>query len=103
MRSRMHWTALVIAACMATTAAHAHPLRRYDIPAQPLPPALLEFARAADVEMFLNGRPLMHRTSSAVHGSYSKEEALGRLLAGTGCSGTIVDGEVLRISCGLIS
>lgn len=58
--------------------------RAYDIPAQPLSSALIEFSRQSDVRVIAD--PLLvngHRTAG-VSGTFTAEEALARLLAGTG-------------------
>jgi outer membrane receptor protein involved in Fe transport len=69
-------------------------LRRFDIPAQRLPAALLEFARQAGVELVLPVAPLDQAVSAPVAGVYTPEEALERLLRGAGFSARLVNGVV---------
>jgi iron complex outermembrane receptor protein len=77
----------------ADQAAHEG-LRRFDIPAQRLPAALLEFARQAGVELLLPVTPLDQAMSASVAGVYTPEEALERLLQGAGFSARLVNGVV---------
>jgi len=77
----------------ADQAAHEG-LRRFDIPAQRLPAALLEFARQAGVELLLPVTPLDQAMSASVVGVYTPEEALERLLHGAGFSARLVNGVV---------
>lgn len=56
----------------------------FDIPAQDLNGAILSFAQKAGVRVFFDTQRFGGRRSSAVQGSYSTQEALDRLLAGTG-------------------
>jgi iron complex outermembrane recepter protein len=68
--------------------------RRFDIPAQRLPAALLEFARQANVELVLPVTPLDQAMSAPVAGVYAPEEALERLLRGAEFSARLVNGVV---------
>lgn len=56
----------------------------FDIPAQDLNGAILSFAQKAGVRVFFDTQRFGGRRSSSVQGSYSTQEALDRLLAGTG-------------------
>jgi iron complex outermembrane recepter protein len=68
--------------------------RRFDIPAQRLPAALLEFARQADVELVLPVTPLDQAVSAPVAGIYTPQEALQRLLRGSAFSARLSNGVV---------
>ncbi|RTM01102.1 TonB-dependent siderophore receptor [Ancylobacter aquaticus] len=56
----------------------------YDIPAQDLNRGVLKFAQRAGVQVFYDTAKLEGRRSSAVSGTLTPQEALSRLLAGTG-------------------
>jgi iron complex outermembrane recepter protein len=84
-----------LAGSMAWAEEDAHgAARRFDIPAQRLPAALLEFARQAGVELVLPVTPLDQAMSAPVAGVYTPEEALERLLRGAAFSARLVDGVV---------
>ncbi|NZA27169.1 TonB-dependent receptor [Luteimonas sp. SJ-92] len=57
---------------------------RFDIPAQPLGDALQAFARASRQQVSFDGAALAGKTSSGLSGDYLPEEALRRLLEGSG-------------------
>lgn len=57
---------------------------RLDIPAQPLANALQAFARASGQQVSFDGAALHGLTSSPLSGEYTAEQALSRLLEGTG-------------------
>jgi len=58
--------------------------RDYDIPAGPLDQTLNAFAERAGLVLAVDGALTAGKTSPGVQGSYTPEEALRRLLAGTG-------------------
>lgn len=58
----------------------------YNIPAGKLSKALQEFALQGDTQVFSSSERLEGRVSSPVHGNLKPEEALRRLLRGTGLS-----------------
>jgi catecholate siderophore receptor len=58
--------------------------RRFDIPAQPLPDALRQFARQSGVRVQVDARAAEGVRSHALAGEFTAGEALDRLLAGTG-------------------
>ena len=81
--------ALQLGLLMATTqvsCAHAQAAERlqFDIPAQELKYALRTVTRRAGLELYATSSDLRGRTSPGVHGQLTVEEALDRLLAGTG-------------------
>src|SRR5512146_348630 len=57
--------------------------RQFDIPAEPLGPALDEFARQADVTLLFSSTLVAHARTGGVHGDLAVATALGRLLGGT--------------------
>lgn len=69
-------------------------LRRFNIPSQRLPAALLEFARQAGVELVLPVTPLDQAVSQPVLGDFTPDDALDRLLRGSSFSARLVDGVV---------
>lgn len=58
--------------------------RSFDIPAQPLGAALTAFARQTGIQFAYPASLTSGRTSPALRGSFSPEDALARLLAGSG-------------------
>jgi hypothetical protein len=53
---------------------------RFDIPAEPLSSALLDFGRQAEVSLVLPSRPFEGFVSVPVHGELSTDDALAQLL-----------------------
>ncbi|KDP88700.1 hypothetical protein CF70_028930 [Cupriavidus sp. SK-3] len=56
----------------------------FDLPAQPLKQALAQYDAQTSLSVFFSSELAAGRTSNAVHGSYSPEAALRKLLEGTG-------------------
>jgi outer membrane receptor for ferric coprogen and ferric-rhodotorulic acid len=71
--------AWALCACVRADADHKH----FDITLRPAPSALNEFARQADVTLIFSYDTVARMRSRALYGSYSVEEGLTRLLAGT--------------------
>lgn len=69
-------------------AAHAQPAGKagilFDLPAQPLKKALALYDDRANLPVFFPSELAEGKTSNAVHGVFTPEEALRRLLDGTG-------------------
>lgn len=79
--------ASAIAIVASTSSAFAQEQeRQFNIPAQPLSSALLEFSRQADVLVISDTANLDGRRAPAVVGTFAPSEALSRLLAGSGLS-----------------
>src|SRR5258708_22752305 len=57
---------------------------RFDIPAQPLPNALKNFAAQAKMQLLYRYDIVSHATASPVTGQFEKHAALEQLLQGTG-------------------
>ncbi|WP_347265098.1 TonB-dependent siderophore receptor [Nitrobacter sp.] len=57
---------------------------RFSIPAQPLAPALASFGNAADLQILYTADVARNMRTNGVQGTFSRGEALRRLLAGTG-------------------
>lgn len=75
----------------ATTAEQAQMQARQvqlDLPAQPLDQALTTFADQAGLHLLYTTGDVAGVASPALHGSYSVEQALQQLLAGSGMAGT---------------
>lgn len=106
-RQRKLAAALMIGAMGAVTAepAIAQELQRvsaderieFDIASQPLSSALSEFARQARVNTLYFSDDLRGLSSTAVRGSFTREEALTRLLARSGYSGRINGGNLVLV------
>ncbi|HET8728196.1 MAG TPA: secretin and TonB N-terminal domain-containing protein, partial [Alphaproteobacteria bacterium] len=58
--------------------------QNFDIPAQPLAQALLRFSRETGIELFFDDVIARGINSPGVRGSFAREDALRRILAGTG-------------------
>ncbi|TWT13053.1 hypothetical protein FQU96_12510 [Reyranella sp. CPCC 100927] len=77
--------ALAFAMTLAATAAPAqNDTIAFDIAAQPLARALSSFGTVARLQLFVDSGLIAGRHSTAIKGRYPSEEALRRLLAGTG-------------------
>src|SRR5690349_4623437 len=68
----------------------------YNIAAQPLSSALSEFARQSGVRVLYRYEQLARANGQAVRGRFSREEALGRLLANSGFAAHI-EGDSVRL------
>ena len=93
-RRTAHSNALTLSACLFITvmtlarpAANAAqwqpPTLRFDVPAQPLPAALVAFGELTGYSVLVSSDLAAGRTAATVHGDYTPAEALQRLLAGT--------------------
>lgn len=56
----------------------------FDLPAQPLKQALEKFDAQTNLSVFYSSELAVNRMSGAVHGLFSKQQALHKLLEGTG-------------------
>ncbi len=80
----------VLALALASPGAYAQPIAArgplivFDLPAQPLRLALEQFDARTSLSVFFPSALAEGRTSSAVHGLFTPEQALHRLLEGTG-------------------
>lgn len=78
-------TAALPAAHAQTAPANAVTARHgFDIPSQPLASALLSYTATTGVQLVMSGDIARGKTAPALRGSYTGEEALSRLLAGSG-------------------
>ncbi|WP_160000046.1 TonB-dependent siderophore receptor [Roseomonas sp. 18066] len=77
---------LAIAQAQAPSQAAAAAPRRFDIPAQPLGSALAAFGRQAGLQVTAEAGAVADLQSQPVAGTLAPEEALRRLLSGTGVS-----------------
>lgn len=83
-------------ALMATStpayAQQAEARRDFNIPAQPLASALIEFSRQSDTVVTAPAGLTRHKLAPALHGNYTPSEALRVLLAGSGLRSRIGSG-----------
>lgn len=80
---------------VSASIAHAQErVRSFAIERQALPAALLEFARQAEVELFLPETPIDDVRGNSIRGALSPNRALDMLLEGTGFVGDIQNGLV---------
>ncbi|NUA30690.1 STN domain-containing protein [Cupriavidus basilensis] len=83
----------VLALCLACQQTRAQqPANRgavemaFDLPAQPLKQALAQYDAQTSLSVFFSSELAAGRTSTAVHGTFSPENALRKMLEGTGLS-----------------
>ncbi|MBG0812398.1 STN domain-containing protein [Methylosinus sp. H3A] len=80
----MAWVAaFAYAASAQDEGARQESFRFYDIPAQSLASALEAYGQAAGVQVLFESRSAAGRRSAPLHGSFTADAALERLLAGT--------------------
>lgn len=70
----------------------------FDIAAQPLGEALIAFSKQARVQIVYPAAEIRNLTSPAVHGSMTRQEALDRLIAGSGLRIVGDDGQVVALA-----
>lgn len=84
-------------AAQAQTPATAAAAKRFDIPGQPLAAALAAFAEQSGLKLAYPAELLAGKTAPAVQGTLSPDEALARLLAGSGLRSRAAGGGALAI------
>jgi iron complex outermembrane recepter protein len=77
--------------------ASAQELVSFNIPPQPLSSALLQYSEATNLELLVDARVTSGRESPGVVGSFSPNEALGALLAGTGLTYRFTSGGAVTL------
>ena len=90
-------TGVVLLLAFPAIAAPRSALIPFNISAQPLADAIVEFARQADVSIGYAGLSLGNRESRGVIGYYDLRSAIGQLLDGTGFAFRILDQKTIRI------
>lgn len=75
---------------------------RFDMPPQPVDEAIYRLGVVTGVQIFADGRAVAGRKSKAVAGDYTAEEALRRLLAGTGLVARTAGSGVMIVALGLV-
>lgn len=80
--------------------AQANRTTMFDIPAQPLAQALTAFGQQAGLQIAVNAAAVSGKTSSALSGAMTAEQALQRLLAGTGVSYRFTSPNAVTVSGG---
>jgi iron complex outermembrane recepter protein len=88
--------AVSAAAVLAAPVAQAQTVARFDIPAQPVETALVQFARQAHLSLAMPEH-IPNVRSRAVEGALTPPEALDRLLSGTGLHFEMVGDSAVRI------
>lgn len=71
---------------------------RFDIPAQPLRGALNAFGRQADLQVTVDAAVTADIQAQAVSGAFAPDEALRRMLAGTGITWRYTDARTVMLS-----
>ncbi len=75
---------LPIVQAQTAPASTAPAMHDFNIPSQPLASALLAYTAATGAELVMSGDIARGKTAPALHGRYTREEAVTRLLAGSG-------------------
>ncbi|QDO97101.1 TonB-dependent receptor [Ferrovibrio terrae] len=70
---------------------------RFAVPAQPLPAALIQFARQANLQITTHGLTTDGKQSAGVTGDLTPNEALARLLEGTGLTWSYTDSRTVNL------
>ncbi len=81
---------------LAAPAAQAQ-VYRFDIPAQSLDSALAAFSAVTRVQVLVGAEVTQGLRSPGLSGSYPQEQALARLLAGSGLSATYIDSDSVTL------
>jgi outer-membrane receptor for ferric coprogen and ferric-rhodotorulic acid len=100
-RGLLAGAAMALAMPLSITTAHAQAAasqaRDFNIPAQDLPAALAAFGEQAGVQFTVDRGSLAGKRSAAVSGRLTPQEALARLLAGTGLSFNFLNANTVSI------
>lgn len=95
----LHATVAAAASAMLASAAHAEEARRsFDVKAQPLGAAIIEFSRQSDAVVTAPAELTRNKRSSALQGSMTTEEALAQLLRGTALSARSTGGRTYTLA-----
>ncbi|WP_245648792.1 STN domain-containing protein [Sphingomonas sanxanigenens] len=90
------------AALIASTALAAAPAQAvtiyFDVPAQSLGQALIAFSKQAKVKIVYPAAKIRGVTAPSVRGTMTRQEALGRLIAGSGLRVVGDDGQVVALA-----
>ncbi|WP_347903902.1 TonB-dependent siderophore receptor [Pseudomonas purpurea] len=94
--------AIGLAASGAPVYLHAAPaaqaqVYRFEIPAQSLDAALVAFSAVTRIQVLVSADVTQGAHSPGVSGSYSKDQALARLLDGTGLSASFIDSDSVTL------
>ncbi len=89
------WAQQPAASAAATTQLRSE--RNFDIPAQPLTDALVAFGRQSGMQITVDGTLPRDMSAPAVRGAMISEEALTRLLAGSGLTYVVTDETTVAI------
>ncbi|WP_298330737.1 TonB-dependent receptor [Asticcacaulis sp.] len=88
---------MMAAPALAQTSTATETVQAYNLPAQDLNRALLQFAQSAGLQLFYDNNLVDGRRSGALKGNYTPRQALTKLLAGTGLDYTI-SGNTVRLT-----
>ncbi|UVL89091.1 TonB-dependent siderophore receptor [Pseudomonas sichuanensis] len=89
-------SAALAAPLQAQAAAQAQ-VYRFEIPAQSLDSALAAFSAVTRVQVLVPGEFTQGLRSSGLNGSYPQDQALARLLQGTGLSASVIDADSVTL------
>jgi iron complex outermembrane recepter protein len=93
--------ALAVAVALSALPAYAVEVHRFDIPEEPASAAIRDFGFQAHVQILVAGDNVEGKKLHAVRGSLSTEEALNKLLSGTGLTHKYVgDGAIALLPIG---
>lgn len=86
-----------LAAPLQAQAAAQAQVYRFEIPAQSLDSALAAFSAVTRVQVLVPGEFTQGLRSSGLKGSYPQDQALARLLQGTGLSASVIDADSVTL------
>jgi iron complex outermembrane recepter protein len=96
-------SALVLASAQARAASPAEPTRNFQIAAQPLSQALLEFSRQADVIVTAPSELVRNKRAPEIRGELAPSTALAQLLRGSGLEASFTPSGAITIGKGRIA
>ena len=82
---------------LSTAAAYAADTKRFDLPPGALGAALIAFGQQSGFDIGVTDSTIAGLRTRGLRGRYTPDEALARLLAGTGCGFSVVDSQTVRI------
>lgn len=95
---RTQLAAALLSSCALVSTPAAAADRSFDIPAQSLSSALTVWARQANVQVFFPSTEIRGRRSPALKGTMARQEALARLISGSGLRVASDDGRTVVLA-----
>ena len=82
---------------LSAATAYAADTKRFDLPPGALGAALIAFGQQSGFDIGVTDSTIAGLRTRGLRGRYTPDEALARLLAGTGCDFSVVDSQTVRI------